>query len=165
MLEIRPADLCDLEAITEIYNQAILHTTATFDIVPKTCAEQREWFEAHQDYFPILVGVIEGEIIGWTCLSKWSDRCGYASTAEISVYIHEKYRNKGCGRQLINTLIEMGRKSGLHTIIARLSNENQASLHLFEQLGFQYSGTIKEVGQKFGKLLDVIIMQLIFSSE
>ena len=164
MIDIRPAREADIQAITDIYNQAVLRTTGTFDIEPKTVVEQEKWFAEHNKYFPILVATIGGEgmVIGWVSLSKWSDRSAYADTAEISVYVHEEYRGKGYGRNLLSTIIEMGRKSGLHSIIARVTQGNQNVLHLLESLNFTHAGTIKEVGKKFNKLLDVVIMQLLF---
>jgi phosphinothricin acetyltransferase len=162
MFDIRPAQQTDLEAITEIYNQAILRTTSSFDVDPKSIDEQQEWFAQHDKYFPIFVATLDKVVIGWISLSKWSDRCGYSSTAEVSLYVHEKHRGKGYGRKLLNSTLDMGRKSGIHTIIARIVKDNEISLHLFEQLGFEYVGTIKEVGKKFGELLDVVIMQLIY---
>ena len=164
MLDIRPAREDDIQAITDIYNQAVLRTTGTFDIEPKTLTEQKEWFAERNKYFPILVATLggEGEVVGWVSLSRWSDRSAYAGTAEISVYVHEKYRGKGYGRKLLSTIIEMGRKSGLHSIIARATKGNQTIVYLLESLDFTHVGTIKEVGKKFDKLLDVVILQLIY---
>jgi len=83
MCTIRPAQLSDLHTITEIYNEAIRTTTATFDKEPKTEHEQKAWFESHGPKYPLLVAESHGVVIGWACLSKWSDRCGYTGAAEI----------------------------------------------------------------------------------
>jgi L-amino acid N-acyltransferase YncA len=162
MLNIRPAELKDLPAIVEIYNQAILTTTATFDTSVKTVDDQTPWFEKHGQKHPILV-VLEGkEIIGWASMSAWSDRCAYADTAEASIYIHEKHRGKGVGRKLSDAILKAGKEAGLHTAVIRVAGDNNASIRLAESLGFKHIGVMKEVGKKFGKLLDVHLMQIIF---
>lgn len=162
MLNIRKATLDDLAAITEIYNQAILKTTATFDTEPKSLEEQKEWFENHSPKYPVLVAEEDGKVVGWASLSKWSDRCAYSDTAEISLYVAEKERGKGIGRKLLEAIILEGEKSGLHSIIARIAERNEMSIHLHHSMGFEHIGIMKEVGRKFGRLLDVYLMQKIY---
>ncbi|MFB3888800.1 MAG: N-acetyltransferase family protein [Candidatus Bathyarchaeia archaeon] len=164
MLAIRKATPKDLEAITEIYNEAILHTVASFDTQPKTMEEQKAWFTSHDQKHPILVAENEGAVAGWASLSKWSDRCAYSDTAEASLYVREGHRSRGIGRKLLHTIIQEGEKAGLHTIIARITEGNAASLHLFKSEGFEQTGIMKEVGRKFGKRLDVHIMQKIYNN-
>ena len=162
MLIMRKATLGDLSAITEIYNQAILKTTATFDTEPKTLGEQKIWFEGHGSKYPILVAEEEAKVLGWASLSKWSDRCAYSDTAEISLYVSEKERGRGIGRELLEAIIKEGEKSGLHSIIARIAKGNDMSIHLHRSVGFEQIGIMKEVGRKFGRLLDVYLMQKIY---
>ena len=161
-LTIREAVVEDLQAITEIYNEAIRRTVATFDTEPKHLAEQEEWFNEHGAKNPILVAELSGKIVGWASLSKWSDRCAYADTAEISLYIEECHQGKGIGHALMRSILERGRQAGLHTLIARIAEGNEVSIHLHESLGFKHVGIMKEVGRKFDRLLDVYLMQLIF---
>jgi phosphinothricin acetyltransferase len=160
--EIRKAIYTDVPAITGIYNEAILTTTATFDTEPKTTAAQRKWFKAHGPKNPILVAVEGGKIIGWASLSAYSDRCAYSGTAELSVYVKEKFRNRGIGRRLMQAVLEEGKKAGLHTIISRIAGGNDISIHLHRQFDFADIGTMKEVGNKFGQLLDVSLMQKMY---
>jgi L-amino acid N-acyltransferase len=80
------------------------------------------------------------------------------------MYIAEDERGKGTGRLLLTELLKTGEKAGLHTVIARIVEGNQASIRLCESLGFTHIGTMKEVGRKFGKLLDVHLMQRIFAA-
>lgn len=162
MIIIRKATLDDLAAITEIYNQAILRTTATFDTEPKSLDEQKIWFESHGPKYPVLVAEEDGVVIGWASLSKWSDRCAYSDTAEISLYIDEKERGKGIGRKLLEAINCEGEKTGLHSIIARIAEGNETSIHLHQTVGFEQIGIMKEVGRKFGRLLDVYLMQKIY---
>jgi phosphinothricin acetyltransferase len=162
MCTIRSAKISDLNAITEIYNEAIQTTTATFDTEPKTEEEQKVWFDSHGTQYPIVVEESNGAVVGWASLSKWSDRCGYSGTAEISLYVKQEFRGKGMGRKLMEAIISEGRRVGLHTIIARIAEGNDVSVHLAESFGFRHIGVMKEVGRKFGRLLDVHLMQKVY---
>jgi phosphinothricin acetyltransferase len=162
MIRVRGAQPGDLEAITEIYNEAIETTTATFDTVAKSIEEQAEWFAAHGPKNPILVAERAGRVIGWAALSAWSDRCAYADTAEISIYVRESERGEGVGRRLIEAAVAAGREAGLHVILARITEGNAVSVHLHESVGFRTVGVMREVGRKFGRILDVTLMQLVY---
>jgi L-amino acid N-acyltransferase YncA len=161
---IRPAKPDDLADITGIYNEAILTTNATFDTETKTVEQQKEWFESHDARNPVFVAELDDVVIGWASLSRWSDRLAYADTAEISVYVKDGYRGSGTGRRLIEAIIQAGEKAGLHTVIARIVSGNIESLHLHEAFGFTHIGVMKEVGKKSGRLLDVHLMQKIYTS-
>jgi L-amino acid N-acyltransferase len=158
-IQIRPAQAEDLIPITEIYNEAILTTTATFDTEPKTPSERQAWFQAHDAKHPILVAVLDGKVVGWASLSSWSDRRAYDGTAETSFYVGSKYRGQGVGRTLKAAIIDEAKRLGLHTLIARVAEGSEESMHLNESFGFVRVGTMREVGRKFGKLLDVHILQ------
>ena len=162
MVRIRSATLKDLKEITEIYNYMILNSTATFDIEPKTLKEQKIWFKEHGSKNPILVAEIDKEIVGFSSLSKYSNRCAYTDTAEISIYVKEKYQGKGIGKKLIKKIVDEGEKRGLHTIISRITDGNKTSIYLHENVGFKHIGIYKEVGFKFNKLLDVYLMEKIY---
>jgi phosphinothricin acetyltransferase len=162
MLNVRKATMDDLGQITEIYNDAIKKTTATFDTEPKTIEEQESWFANHDASHPVLIAEEDGFIVAWASLSQWSDRCAYSGTAEISLYVREGNRGKGIGKQLMKAIIQEGKTAGLHAVIARIAGSNKISADLCKSFGFQYIGTMKEVGNKFGNLLDVHLMQLIY---
>ena len=162
-IAIRPARRRDLISITGIYNEAIETTNATFDTTLKTLKEQGDWFSRHGEKYPLLVAELDGKVTGWASLSQWSDRCAYSGTAEISLYVNSRNRGKGVGRRLLFEIVEAGRKAGLHTVIARISEGNAISVHLHESVGFEKVGVMREVGRKFGKLLDVHMYQLIYS--
>ena len=156
---IRPALRADLEAITEIYNDAVLTTTATFDTEPRNPEAARAWFDAHTGRFAILVADAGGAVAGWASLSRWSDRPAYDDTAETSVYVRREYRGGGIGKRLQQAIVDKARTFRFHTLIARIAGESTESLRLHERLGFGKIGTMKEVGRKFGRLLDVDILQ------
>lgn len=163
-LNIRKATAKDLDAITDIYNEAVRNTTATFDVQPKTAEEQKEWFEEHDAKHPLLVAEQVERVVGWASLSRWSDRCAYSDTAEVSLYVKEEYRGKGIGKTLLKALVNEGESAGLHTVVARISEGNDISLHLFESEGFEQVGIMREVGRKFGKLLDVYMLQKVYDN-
>jgi phosphinothricin acetyltransferase len=162
MLKVRKGTIKDLKDITEIYNEAIEKTVATFDTEKKTLDQQRIWFNEHGENNPIIVAVKEGVIVGWAALSKYSTRCAYSNTAEISLYVREEYQGKGIGRKLMDEIIKEGEKTNIHVVLARITEGNEVSVHLHKSVGFDNIGTMKEVGQKFGRLLDVHLMQKIY---
>jgi Sortase and related acyltransferases len=164
MLIIRKAITGDIKAITEIYNEAVVKTTATFVTQPKTLQEQQTWFTDHQLRYPLIVAQQDNQIVGWASLNKWSDLYAYNDTAEVSVYIHNGFQRKGIGRQLLKKTIQEGRTNRFHTIIARITSDNQASINLLKSEGFCEIGLMREVGRKFDKLLDVCLMQIIFDA-
>jgi len=164
MTTIREAISQDIAAVTEIYNEAILKTVATFDTQPKTVEGQKPWFEGHDSKHPIIVAEQDSKVVGWASLSRWSDRCAYSDTAEVSVYVREEHRGKGVGTELMRRILSQGRKAGLHTVVARIAESNEASIRLHEVFGFEHVGTMREVGRKFGKLLDVHLMQKVYES-
>jgi L-amino acid N-acyltransferase len=156
---IRPANIADLRAITEIYNEAILTTTATFDTEPKQVSEQERWFQSHDERHPVLVAVLDDIVVGWVSLTRWSDRKAYDDTGEISFYVQSEYRGRGLGRQLTDAIIAEARSLKFHTLIARVAGESSVSLGLCRSSGFVDIGVMQEAGRKFGRLLDVNILQ------
>ncbi|MBI5247181.1 MAG: GNAT family N-acetyltransferase [Elusimicrobia bacterium] len=159
MAAIRAAVLADLPAVTEIYNQAVLRATGTFDTEPKTLEQQKEWFARHGSSHPVIVAEENGAVVGWACVSQYSDRCAYAKTAEVSVYIDEKARGRGIGGELLDGILDAAKKAGLAQILARITEGNDVSLRLHAKRGFFEAGRLKKVGEKFGKILDVHILQ------
>ena len=162
MLTIRSASIKDLDGITNIYNEAISKTVATFDTEEKSIDEQKIWFQEHGPKNPIIVAEENGNILGWAALSKYSTRCAYSNTAEISLYVKEKYQGRGIGKKLMEKIIQEGKKAGLHVILARITEGNEKSVYLHKSVGFEHVGILKEVGMKFGKQLDVYLMQKIY---
>ena len=162
MIKVRKATINNIRDITQIYNEAILKTVATFDTEIKTIDEQKIWFKQHGPKNPIIVAEYNGKIAGWASLSNWSDRCAYSDTAEISVYVKEEFQRKGIGKKLMNEIVKQGEKSGLHTLIARITSGNKVSVNIHKAVGFEHIGVMKECGYKFGKRLDVYFMQKIY---
>lgn len=161
---IRRATPADLPAITDIYNEAVTTTTATFDTETKSLDDRATWFATHGERHPVLVAELDGAVVGWSSLSRWSDRRAYDDTAETTFYVAAAHRGRGIGRQLKSAIIDEARRLGFHTLIARAAEGSDASLHLSESFGFHRVGTLREVGRKFGRLLDVHILQLMLQA-
>jgi L-amino acid N-acyltransferase YncA len=162
-MQIRKAEIRDLEGINAIYNDAILNTTATFDTEVKNIETRKAWFEQHTAKYPVLVAIENNTVLGWASMSRWSDRTAYDNTAEISIYIHPDHRDKGIGKTLMGAIVDAGKIAGLHCVLSRITQGNEKSIYLHEQAGFTHVGILKEVGTKFGQLLDVQMMQFIYS--
>jgi phosphinothricin acetyltransferase len=162
MLKIRTASIKDIDEITNIYNEAIKKTVATFDTDEKTNTEQKKWFKEHGKKNPLIVAEEDNIILGWAALSKYSTRCAYSDTAEISLYVKEEFQDKGIGKRLMEKIVQEGKKAGIHVIIARITEGNEKSIYLHKSVGFEHVGIMKEVGKKFGRIIDVYLMQKIY---
>lgn len=159
---IRKALLSDAKAIAAIYNHEIEHGVATFDTELKSVENREEWLHQHSDKYPVLVAESDTEVIGFASLTRWSERAAYDDTAEISIYITPAFHGKGIGKQLMVAIIHAGKKGGLHCLLSRITQGNEKSIYLHEQNGFRTIGVMQEVGKKFGKILDVTMMQLLY---
>jgi phosphinothricin acetyltransferase len=158
-VKLRLANRSDAGAIAEIYNEAIATTTATFDVESRSAEDRAAWLETHDERHPVFVAEVDGVVVGWACLSAWSDRTAYAGTGEVTYYVLSQYRGRGIGRHLQEALIAHAKAHGFHTLIERITAGNDASVRLCEAAGFERVGTMKEVGFKFGELLDVHVLQ------
>lgn len=158
-VQIREATTDDLEAIRTIYNYYVIHSTCTFQIEPETSSQRQAWFAAHDALHPVIVAECAGSVIGWAALSAWNPRCAYAWTVEASVYLDPAFLRRGMGRALLQDLLDRARAAGHHTVIGATCTESVASIRLQEQMGFEQIGTLRQVGRKFGRWLDVVYMQ------
>ena len=166
-MTIRPATLADLSGILQIYNEAVLNTTATYDYEPRTLEHRVAWFEDHQkNNYPVFVAENnEGRIVGWSALNRYHDRMGYRFTTENSVYVAADQRGKGIGKLLLAPLIDAARMRGFRAILAAIDADNEASIRLHARFGFQHVGRFRQVGFKFERWLDVAYMELLLPSD
>jgi L-amino acid N-acyltransferase YncA len=162
MISIRNASLEDQKVILDIYNEAVENTTATFDTDVRSYEKQLSWFASHKKNHPVIVAEIENHVVGWASLSPWSDRCAYETTVEVSVYVHKDFRTRGIGSKLLEWVTLEGKKVGNHTVLSRITQGNESSIHIHEKFGYRHVGVMKEVGFKFGNFLDVHMMQLVY---
>lgn len=160
-MQVRLATVEDAEATRAIYNREVSGSTVTFDLVPRTLEAQRAWIVAHGGAHPAIVAVDEatGEVAGFGSLSAYRDRPAYSTTVEDSVYVHHDWRGQGVGRALLAELVRLATAHGFHSVMARIVGGHEASIRLHESCGFTLVGVEREVGRKFGRWLDVALMQ------
>jgi len=149
----------DAEAVRRIYNLEVAETTVTFDLVPRTAAEQATWIAEHSGSHPAIVAVDDGTVVGFASLSPYRPRPAYTPTVEDSVYVDREHRGRGIGKLLLADLVDLARDHGFHSIIGRIVGGHDASIQLHKSCGFEEIGSEREVGRKFGKWLDVVLVQ------
>jgi len=156
---IRTAERRDAEGIRTIYNHYVTESVTLFDMVPRTLDEQVQWIDEHSGGHPAVVAEVDGLIVGFGSLSTFRSRPAYSTTVEDSVYLLDGHQGHGIGRRLLEDLVERAAVHGFHSVIARITGENAASIALHAACGFEIVGTEREVGRKFGQWLDVVEMQ------
>ena len=163
-LILREAQLADLAQIQRIYNHEIEHGFATWNTEIHDLNYFQRWFEQlQQQSFPLFVieDLQQQRIAGYAEYSTFRAISGFKQTVEHAVYIDPSYARKGLGRLLLQHLIEHARQQQIHVMVAAIDHDNQASLQLHQKLGFEQTGYMPEVGQKFGKWRDLVLFQLI----
>ncbi len=162
-ITIRLARGADAAAVAEIYNREVTETTATFDLVPRTVEAQREWLAARSGAFAAIVAVDTAtrQVVGFASLSPYKERAAYSTTVENSIYVHRAFGGRGIGKQLLTHLLGVARQSGFHSVIARVEASSEASRALHTACGYELVGIERQVGRKFGRWLDVAVMQLL----
>lgn len=158
-MEIRAATVDDAEATAAIYNEEVTTSTVTFDLVTRSVAEQAEWLSARAGALEVVVADVDGEIAGFASLSPFRDRPAYRTTVEDSVYVHRDHRGTGVGRALLAEIVHVAEARGFHSVIGRIVGGHDASIRLHRAVGFEHVGVEREVGRKFGRWLDVVVMQ------
>jgi L-amino acid N-acyltransferase YncA len=159
---LRVATLDDAEAIRQIYNLEVESSTVTFDLRGRDIDEQRAWISDRSGAHAVVVAIAEdGTLVGFGSLSPYRDRAAYVTTVEDSVYVHREHQGHGIGRLVLAELCDRATAHGFHSMIARIVGGHEASIALHTSLGFAIVGHEREVGRKFGRWLDVIVMQRI----
>jgi L-amino acid N-acyltransferase YncA len=158
-MRARLATIDDAEPTRAIYNVEVTESTVTFDLVPRTLAEQREWLTARSGAHAVLVAEADGEVVGFASFSPYRDRPAYSTSVEDSVYVRRDQQGKGVGKLLLAELVTLATSHGFHAMLARIVGGHDASIALHRSLGFEVVGTEREVGRKFGRWLDVLVMQ------
>jgi L-amino acid N-acyltransferase len=156
---VRLATGDDLAAINAIYNHYVATSTCTFQLTPSTAGERAAWLAAHAGAHPATVAEVDGEVVGWGSLSAYNPREAYARTAENSVYVRHDQHRRGVGRALLADLLQRARSLGHHTVIAGVSDDQEASLRLHREMGFVDGSLLRELGWKFERWIDVRYLQ------
>jgi L-amino acid N-acyltransferase len=157
--DVRLARLDDAEAIRAIYNHEVLTGTATFDLVERTAEEQRRWLTERSGAHAVIVAEVDDTIAGFASLSRYKDRPAYNTTVEDSIYLARQFQGRGIGERLLTEITATAAHHGFHAVIARISGESEASIAVHAKVGFEVVGREREVGRKFGRWLDVVVMQ------
>lgn len=161
MIFVRHATEADLQAILDIYNEIIQNTTAVFHYDLQTLQARKEWFAQKQkEQFPVFVAEENNDIVGFSTFGQFRAWQAYQYTVENSVYVKAGQRGKGIAKSLMQPLIDTAKDMKLHTMIAGITADNEASITLHKKFGFIETACLKEVGYKFGRWLDLIFMQL-----
>lgn len=160
-LHIRKYTTADCQAILDIINYNILHSTVIYDYEPRTLATQLHIFEDKlAKGFPIVVAEKNNEVVGFGYYSEFRFRDAYKFTVEHSVYIHKDYQGQAIGKRILEHLIMLAREQKLHTMIGVIDAENTGSIFFHEKMGFEIVGTIKDSGYKFDRWLHSVFMQI-----
>ena len=156
---VRAAEDGDLPAIADIYNDVVVNSTATFDLEPWTPEGQQRWLGEHRHPYAVLVAEQADEVVGWASLGSYGSKEAYRFTAEDSVYVRSDMQGGGIGALLLARLLEAAAENGFRTVIARIAAPNPASVRLHRHFGFRRVSVEQDVGYKFERWLDVVVMQ------
>jgi phosphinothricin acetyltransferase len=150
------------DAILEIFNDAILTSTALYDYKPRTAATMQAWFEAkRKGDFPVIgFEDADGTLMGFASYGPFRPFPAFKYSVEHSVYVDRRYRGRGLGEALLRALIKRAAAQQYHVLVGAIDSTNQASCALHEKLGFTHAGTIRQAGFKFGRWLDLVFYQL-----
>ena len=154
------------DQILAIFNDAILNSTALYDYKPRTRDSMTVWFENKQKgNFPVIGAVNEtGQLLGFGSYGTFRAWPAYKYSVEHSVYVAAAHRGKGLGKMLLQQLIDSAREQNYHVLIGGIDSSNAVSKRLHKRLGFRHAGTIRQVGYKFGRWLDLDFYQLLLDT-
>ena len=160
-LLIRQATEADLTNILDVFNDALINTTAVYQDVPHTPDIRFKWYNDRiQSGYPVIIAELDNEFAGFASYGTFRAGAGYRYTAEHSVYITANHRGKGIGKALVLELINIARQNGLHTLITGIDSSIEASIKLHLSLGFTEVAHFKQVGYKFDRWLGLKLFQL-----
>ena len=161
MIIIRMATENDLQSMLDIYNEIIMNNTAIFQYDMHTLQQRKEWFaQKKKENYPVFVAEQNNTVVGFSTFGQFRNWQAYQYSVENSVYVKADCRGKGIGKLLLQPLIDVAKERQLHTIIAGIVADNEASIALHKQFGFVEVAHFKEVGYKFNKWLDLKFLQL-----
>jgi L-amino acid N-acyltransferase len=164
-MTIRPATENDLAEILRIYNHAVEHTTAVFDYRPQTIDMRREWFRAKQAAsLPVLVAGEPDAVCGFATYGPFRAWPAYKYSVEHSVYVDPALHRQGIGTALVRAILDEARARDRHVVMAGITADNAVSLRLHERLGFREVAHISEIGFKFGRWLDLKLLQIVLDT-
>ncbi|MEA2717031.1 MAG: L-amino acid N-acyltransferase [Actinomycetota bacterium] len=163
-VEIRLAGPDDAEEIRAIYNLEVAESTVTFDLVPRSLEAQQAWLAEHAGVHPAIVaveaaGATGRAVVGFGSLAPYRPRPAYATTVENSIYVRHDRQGQGYGRAILEELLRLATRHGFHAVMARIVDGHEVSIALHRSCDFEVVGVEREVGRKFGRWLDVVLME------
>jgi len=158
---IRDCGPRDYATVADIYNESIRARDATMDLSEKSEGDIRALVEGFHEREALLVLEVEGVLVGWGIVKRYSDRLGYRTACETSVYLRRDARGRGLGTLLKRAVIERCRRLGYHHLVAKVWAANETSIAYNRKLGYEVVGVQREIGFVDGRWQDVVIMQLI----
>lgn len=159
-MQIRDAAEADFHEVTAIYNEVLTNSTAIYNDRPATYQERIEWWKTRQEQgYPVLVATDGDSILGFGTFGDFRSWPGYRFTVEATIHIHSSARGQGVGTEILKVLVSRARSLTKHIMIAGVDSENAASLRFLERFGFQRAALLREVGFKFGRYLNLILLQ------
>ena len=165
MVAIRDATPEDLAEVTAIYNALLESTTHEWTEIAHTVGEREQWLsEQRAAGRPALVAIDSGAVVGWATYGDFRDSerwPGYRYTVEHSIHVREDHWGRGVGRELMSALVVHARAEGKRVMVAGIDGDNTGSIRFHERLGFFEVGRMPGIGEKFGRRLDLVLMQLI----
>lgn len=158
--KIRAATEADLPAINAIYNYYVPRSACTFDLEPKAPEWRAAWYrERVAAGHPVLVADRGDAVAGWACLSAWSPKPAYRTTADESIYIDERFHGQGVGRALVSALLAEAAARDIEVMMAVVAACQAASLGLHRSMGFRDVGLFPHMGFKLGEWHDIVYLQ------
>lgn len=152
-----------LDEVLQIYTYYVLHTTATFHAKALTREEMRDIVLFDSDKYKTFVICEQERVLGYVLITRHKNREAYDKTAEVTVYLRQGYTGRGIGSRAIQYIEAYARQQGFHVLVATICGENGESIRLMEKNGFSKCAHYREVGEKFGQLLDIVAYQKIIS--
>jgi phosphinothricin acetyltransferase len=159
MFKIIPFEEKHINDALEIYNHYILHSTATFSIEPIGVDEMKRLAFTGLKRFPSYVLVEDNQVVGYGLLNRYKPREAYDGTAEVTVYLHKNHHGKGYGSKALKHMEAVAVEHDFRALLAVICAENEGSIGLFEKFGYFKCADFKQVGEKFGRILDVVIYE------
>jgi L-amino acid N-acyltransferase YncA len=163
-VQLRRATVDDAESIRQIYNVEVQTSTVTFDLMPRTLEQQQAWIVDRSGAHVVIVATSGSEVVGFGSLSPFRSRPAYSTTVEDSVYVHHDHQGEGVGRAVLAELVRLAEVHGFHAVMARIVGGHATSIGLHSSQGFHVVGREREVGRKFGRWLDVVVMERLLGS-
>ena len=165
-MHLTPCDSSFSEPILAIFNEAIANSTALYDYKPRTCESMVSWFEnKKKGNFPVIGAVSDaGELLGFASYGTFRAWPAYKYSVEHSIYVAAEHRGQGLGKLLLKAIIDSARDQQYHALIGGIDSQNHVSIQLHTRFGFSHAGTLRQVGFKFGRWLDLDFYQLLLDT-